>query len=51
MVKKRGLLIILIFVLLMGCNKSPVREEAKVDRSLPVGKIAGNQFVRDQVSI
>ncbi|MGO8987849.1 MAG: hypothetical protein ACLQGU_18095 [bacterium] len=44
MVKKRGLLIILIFVLLIGCNKSPVREEAKVDRSLPVGKIAGNQF-------
>ena len=44
MVKIKGLLIILIFALLMGCDKSPVREEAKVDRSLPVGKIAGNQF-------
>jgi hypothetical protein len=39
MVKKRGLFIVLIFVLLTGCSKSPVREEAKVDRSLPVGKI------------
>jgi hypothetical protein len=45
MVKKKGLLIILIFVLLMGCDKSPVREEIKVDRGLPVGKITGNQFV------
>ncbi|HYA89902.1 MAG TPA: hypothetical protein VEK32_00235 [Thermodesulfobacteriota bacterium] len=45
MVKNKGLLIILFFVLLMGCGKSPVREEAKVDGSLPVGKIAGNQFV------
>jgi hypothetical protein len=45
MVKKRGPLIILIFILLIGCDKSPVREEVKVDRSLPVGKIAGNQFV------
>ncbi len=44
MAQKRGLLIILAFVLLMGCSKSPVREEVKVDRSLPVGKIAGNQF-------
>lgn len=45
MVKKRGLLIILTFALLMGCDKSPGREEVKVDRSLPIGKIAGNQFV------
>ncbi|MGA2514981.1 MAG: hypothetical protein ABSG44_00360 [Thermodesulfobacteriota bacterium] len=45
MVKRKGLLIIVIFVLMMGCDKSPVREEVKVDRSLPVGKIAGNQFV------
>ena len=44
MVKKRNLFIILIFILLIGCNKSPVREEVKVDRSLPVGKITGNQF-------
>jgi len=45
MAKKKGLFLILIFVLLMACDKSPVREEVKVDRSLPVGKIAGNQFV------
>jgi hypothetical protein len=45
MVKKKSLFIILIFVLLMGCDKAPVREEVKVDRSLPVGKIEGNQFV------
>ena len=45
MVKKGILLIILIFVLLVGCDKSPVREEVKVDRGLPVGKIEGNQFV------
>ncbi|HXX35167.1 MAG TPA: hypothetical protein VEM15_11905 [Thermodesulfobacteriota bacterium] len=44
MVKRRGLLIILIFILMVGCDKSPVREEVKVDRSLPVGQIAGNQF-------
>jgi len=45
MVKRRGLLIILIFILMVGCDKSPVREEVKVDRSLPVGQIAGNQFI------
>jgi len=44
MVRKKGLLIILVFVLLIGCDKSPVREEVKVDRSLPIGKIAGNRF-------
>jgi len=45
MIENKGLLAILIFVLLMGCGKSPAREEVKVDRTLPVGKIAGNQFV------
>jgi len=45
MVRKKGLLIVLIFVLLMGCDTAPVREEVKVDRSLPVGKIEENQFV------
>jgi len=45
MVKKKCLLIILIFVLLIGCDRSPVREEVKVDRSLPVGKIEKNQFI------
>jgi len=44
MVKKKGLLIILIFFLLMGCAGAPVREAVKVDLSLPVGKIEGNQF-------
>ena len=29
----------------MGCDTRPVREEVKVDRSLPIGKITGNQFV------
>src|SRR4030042_595874 len=45
MVKKKGFLIILIFVLLMGCDTGPVREEVNVDHSLPVGKIERNQFV------
>ena len=45
MVKKECLLIPLIFVLLMGCHGRPAREEVKVDRSLPVGKIESNQFI------
>ena len=45
MVKKESLLITLIFVLLIGCSGRPAREEVKVDRSLPVGKIERNQFV------
>ena len=50
MFKKRGLLVILfflfpVFLLLAGCDQAPVREEVKVDRSLPVGKIEANQFV------
>jgi hypothetical protein len=45
MVKKKGFLIILIFVLLMGCDATPVREEVNVDRSLPVGKIEKDQFI------
>jgi len=45
MVKKESLLIILIFVILMGCHGRPAREEVKVDRSLPVGKIENNQFI------
>jgi hypothetical protein len=43
--KKEFVLIILIFVLLTGCDGRPAREEVKVDRSLPVGKIEKNQFV------
>ena len=45
MFKKRGVILVGIFLLLMGCDTRPVREEVKVDRSLPVGKITGNQFV------
>ena len=45
MVKGKGLLIIiLLFILLLGCVGGPVRESVKVDLSLPVGKIEGNQF-------
>jgi hypothetical protein len=44
MVKKKGLLIFLILVLQMGCDGRPVREEIKVDRSLPMGKIERNEF-------
>lgn len=42
---KKGLLITILFlVLLAGCAGVPVREAAKVDLNLPVGKIEGNQF-------
>lgn len=45
MIKKKGLLIVLIFLFLAGCDGCPVREEIKVDRSLSVGRIEGSQFV------
>jgi len=47
MLKKRSLraILILLFLLPIGCDRGPVREEVKVDRSLPVGKIEANQFV------
>jgi len=35
---------VFILLLLVGCAGIPVREAAKVDLSLPVGKIEGNQF-------
>jgi len=44
MILKRGSIIVLFFVLLAGCAGVPVREPVKVDLSLPVGKIEGNQF-------
>ncbi len=44
MVKKKSLPVILLFLLLAGCNR-PAREEVKVDRTLPVGRIEANQFV------
>jgi len=34
-----------ILSLLVGCAGVPVREAVKVDLSLPVGKIEGNQFI------
>jgi hypothetical protein len=37
-------IIFLFFLFSAGCAGIPVREEVKVDLSLPVGKIEGNQF-------
>ncbi len=37
-------IILAIFLFLSGCAGFPVREEVKVDSSLPVGKIEGNTF-------
>ncbi len=44
MVKKVFWILVLIFVL-SGCAGIPVREPVKEDRSVPVGKIEGNQFL------
>jgi hypothetical protein len=47
MVRKKSLLLISFFiVLLVGCATSaPVREVAKVDFNIPIGKIEDNQFL------
>ena len=47
MVRKKSLLLISFFiVLLVGCATSaPVREVAKVDLNIPIGKIEDNQFL------
>ena len=37
-------LLLIVIVFLVGCAGVPVREAAKVDLNLPVGKIEGNQF-------
>jgi len=37
-------IIILLSLVLAGCARLPVREEVKLDNSVPVGKIEGNQF-------
>jgi hypothetical protein len=37
-------IILLFMVFSIGCAGIPVREAVKVDQSLPVGKIEGNQF-------
>jgi len=41
---KKGLFIVLFLVFLVGCAGIPVREEAKIDLTLPVGKIEDNHF-------
>ncbi len=44
--RKKGLpIVFLVFLLLAGCAGPPVREAVKVDLSLPVGKIEGNEFI------
>ncbi len=35
----------MLSILLVGCAEIPVREAVKVDLSLPVGRIEGNQFI------
>jgi len=45
MVGKKRLLAVFIFLILVGCAGVPVREEVKVDLSVPVGKVEGNQFI------
>jgi hypothetical protein len=43
---KRNISIVLVLLALAaGCAGVPVREEVKVDTSLPLGKIEGNEFV------
>ena len=41
---RKPLLFSLIFLLVLGCAGIPVRDEVKVDLSLPVGKTEGNTF-------
>jgi hypothetical protein len=41
---KKSSIIFLLLVSLVGCAGVPVREAVKVDLSLPVAKIEGNQF-------
>ncbi len=43
--KKTFSVLFLSFVLLAGCMGPPVREPLKLDLSVPVGKIEGNQFM------
>jgi hypothetical protein len=42
---KRNILVVaVLFALVVGCAPTPVRDAVKIDYSLPVGKIEGNQF-------
>ena len=43
--KKIVFLISIFLIFLIGCAGVPVREAVKVDLSLPVGRIEGNQFI------
>jgi len=43
--RKVFFVIFLFFVLLPGCMGPPVRDTVKLDLSVPVGRIEGNQFV------
>jgi len=43
--KKNLSIIILFFILLVGCAGIPVREALKEDLNVPAGKIEGNQFI------
>jgi hypothetical protein len=42
--KCKALAVIVLLGLVVGCAPTPVREGVKIDYSLPVGKIEGNQF-------
>ena len=41
---RKSLSILFLVFFVVGCAGIPVREEAKVNLSLPIGKIEGNQF-------
>lgn len=43
--KSAWILVLVLFVLMTGCAGVPVREAVKVDMSVPVGKMEGNQFM------
>ncbi|NWF93270.1 MAG: hypothetical protein HXY46_10155 [Syntrophaceae bacterium] len=41
---RKNVLFLYIFLLIVGCAGIPVRDEVRVDLSLPVGKVEGNTF-------
>ncbi len=41
---RRSVILLFIVLFIAGCSGIPVRDEIKVDLSLPVGKIEGNTF-------
>jgi hypothetical protein len=42
---KNFLVLLLLFLILVGCAGIPVRDAVKVDLNVPVGRIEGNQFI------